>query len=93
MFRVAVRMPGGTHDDARRCHAPRRRRRRGRAAQAGIRVEFGTSPERYRHWRLAVDGPVATLTLAVDPGGGLDPGTQLFPGHSTDGAPPVPVPA
>ncbi len=34
-------------------------------------VDFQTAPERYRHWRLAVDGPVATLTMQVDPGGGL----------------------
>ena len=27
-------------------------------------VDFQTSPEQYRHWRLSVDGPVATLTMA-----------------------------
>src|ERR1700744_427653 len=40
-------------------------------------VEFRTSPERYRHWRLAVDGPVATLTMNVDEQGGLVPGYEL----------------
>ncbi|HEY7071399.1 MAG TPA: 2,3-epoxybenzoyl-CoA dihydrolase [Acidimicrobiales bacterium] len=35
------------------------------------RIRFETDPSRYRHWRLAVEGPVATLTLAVDPAGGL----------------------
>ncbi|HEY0932185.1 MAG TPA: 2,3-epoxybenzoyl-CoA dihydrolase [Trebonia sp.] len=40
-------------------------------------VEFRTSPARYRHWRLAVDGPVATLTMDVDPAGGLVPGYEL----------------
>jgi len=30
------------------------------------RVVFDTDPARYRHWRLDVDPPVATLTLAVD---------------------------
>jgi benzoyl-CoA-dihydrodiol lyase len=40
-------------------------------------VEFRTSPERYRHWRLAVDGPVATLTMNVDSRGGLVPGYEL----------------
>jgi benzoyl-CoA-dihydrodiol lyase len=35
------------------------------------RIRFETDPSRYRHWRLDVDGPVATLTLAVDPAGGL----------------------
>jgi benzoyl-CoA-dihydrodiol lyase len=40
-------------------------------------VEFRTSPEQYRHWRLAVDGPVATLTMDVDEQGGLVPGYEL----------------
>ena len=40
-------------------------------------VEFRTSPEHYRHWRLAVDGPVATLTMDVDEQGGLVPGYEL----------------
>jgi benzoyl-CoA-dihydrodiol lyase len=40
-------------------------------------VEFQTSPERYRHWRLDVDGPVATLTMDVDEAGGLVPGYEL----------------
>src|ERR671938_173010 len=44
---------------------------------APARVEFETSPERYRHWRLSVDGPVATLTLRVDEQGGLVPGYEL----------------
>ena len=41
------------------------------------RVEFETSPERYRHWALTFDGPVATLTLQVDEQGGLVPGYEL----------------
>jgi len=40
------------------------------------RVEFRTDPERYRHWRLTTDGPVATLTMDVDEQGGLVPGTS-----------------
>jgi benzoyl-CoA-dihydrodiol lyase len=40
-------------------------------------VEFATSPDRYRHWRLVVDGRVATLSLAVDENGGLRPGYKL----------------
>ena len=41
-------------------------------------VEFRTSPSRYRHWRLALDGgPVATLTMDVDEQGGLVPGYEL----------------
>jgi benzoyl-CoA-dihydrodiol lyase len=40
-------------------------------------VEFRTSPDRYRHWRLAADGPLATLTMDVDEQGGLVPGYEL----------------
>ena len=40
-------------------------------------VDFDTAPDRYRHWSLSVDGPVATLTLAVDEQGGLVPGYEL----------------
>jgi benzoyl-CoA-dihydrodiol lyase len=41
------------------------------------RVEFRVSPERYRHWRLSCDGPVATLVMDVDEQGGLVPGYEL----------------
>jgi len=40
-------------------------------------VEFRTSPAKYRHWRLAVDGTVATLAMDVDEQGGLLPGYEL----------------
>ena len=40
-------------------------------------VMFETSPARYRHWKLAVDGRVATLTLDVDEAAGLRPGYAL----------------
>jgi benzoyl-CoA-dihydrodiol lyase len=40
-------------------------------------VEFRTRPANYRHWKLAVDGPVATLTMDVDEQGGLVPGYEL----------------
>jgi benzoyl-CoA-dihydrodiol lyase len=42
-----------------------------------MRIDFSTEPARYRHWRLACDGEVATLSLDVDPAGGLFPGTEL----------------
>jgi benzoyl-CoA-dihydrodiol lyase len=45
--------------------------------EAPQRVEFRVSPESYRHWRLSVDGPVATLTMDVDEQGGLVPGYEL----------------
>src|SRR5437899_3016305 len=44
---------------------------------SGMRIEFATEPSRYRHWRLECDGPIAWLTLDVDPAGGLFPGTEL----------------
>jgi benzoyl-CoA-dihydrodiol lyase len=34
-------------------------------------IDFQTDPSRYRHWRLAFDGPLATLTMDVDPAAGL----------------------
>ncbi len=40
-------------------------------------VSFATSPERYRHWAIAVEGEVATVTLTVDEHGGLVPGYDL----------------
>src|ERR1700677_4009014 len=41
------------------------------------RVEFRTAPAAYKHWRLAVDSPVATLTMDVDEQAGLVPGYEL----------------
>jgi benzoyl-CoA-dihydrodiol lyase len=43
----------------------------------GERIELETDPSRYRHWRLEVELPVATLTLEVDPAGGLSDGYEL----------------
>ncbi|MFF5289754.1 2,3-epoxybenzoyl-CoA dihydrolase [Paractinoplanes globisporus] len=40
-------------------------------------VSFATSPATYRHWRLDIDGDVATATLAVREDGGLAPGYEL----------------
>jgi benzoyl-CoA-dihydrodiol lyase len=40
-------------------------------------VEFRTCPANYRHWRLAANGPLATLTMDVDEQGGLVPGYEL----------------
>jgi benzoyl-CoA-dihydrodiol lyase len=47
------------------------------AADSAIPVDFRTNPARYRHWRLSVDGAVATLTMDVDEQGGLVPGYEL----------------
>lgn len=40
-------------------------------------VSFATHPSRYRHWKLAVQGDVARLTLDIDEDGGLKPGYKL----------------
>jgi benzoyl-CoA-dihydrodiol lyase len=40
-------------------------------------IDFRTDPSRYRHWKLACDGKVATLTMDVDPAGGLMDGYEL----------------
>jgi benzoyl-CoA-dihydrodiol lyase len=40
-------------------------------------IDFQTEPSRYRHWKLTVDGEVATLTMDVDENGGLFEGYQL----------------
>ncbi len=40
-------------------------------------VDYQTSPDKYRHWTLATDGPVATLTMTVDEDGGLREGYKL----------------
>jgi benzoyl-CoA-dihydrodiol lyase len=43
----------------------------------GAPVSFQTDPSRYRHWRLVVDGPVATLAMDVAEDGGLRDGYEL----------------
>src|SRR6478736_444817 len=40
-------------------------------------VDFRTEPARYQHWKLAFDGPVATLAMDVREDGGLVPGYEL----------------
>ena len=40
-------------------------------------IDVRTAPDRYRHWRLRIDGRVASLTLDVDESGGLAPGYEL----------------
>jgi benzoyl-CoA-dihydrodiol lyase len=42
-----------------------------------VPVSFRTDPSRYRHWRLAIDGPVATLAMDVAEDGGLQDGYEL----------------
>jgi len=46
-------------------------------ANGKTRIDFQTDPSQYRHWKLAVDGDVATLTMDVDEKGGLYEGYEL----------------
>jgi benzoyl-CoA-dihydrodiol lyase len=45
--------------------------------QAQPYVTYDTHPDRYAHWKLSFDGPVATLTLDIDEDRGLKPGYKL----------------
>src|SRR5262245_15702610 len=40
-------------------------------------ITFETAPGRYRHWKLSVDGPVATLAMDVREDAGLSPDYKL----------------
>lgn len=40
-------------------------------------IDYDTSPERYKHWTLAVDGEIATLTMNIDEDAGLKEGYKL----------------
>src|SRR6202171_3390115 len=46
-------------------------------ADGARHIDFQTDPSRYRHWKLGVDGDVATLTMDVDENGGRFEGYQL----------------
>ena len=47
------------------------------ATPPASRISFETSPDRYRHWKLNVDGAVATLSMDVQEDGGLSPDYRL----------------
>ena len=49
----------------------------GRSRCEDVTVEFGTEPSQYRHWTVAYDGEVATVTMAVEPDAGLCGDYQL----------------
>jgi benzoyl-CoA-dihydrodiol lyase len=40
-------------------------------------IAFETSPDRYHHWKLAFDGPIATLSMDVQEDAGLSPDYRL----------------
>jgi benzoyl-CoA-dihydrodiol lyase len=41
------------------------------------RVDYQTDPSQYKHWRLRLDGPVATALMDVQEDGGIRPGYKL----------------
>jgi benzoyl-CoA-dihydrodiol lyase len=41
------------------------------------RVDYQTHPSQYKHWKLSVDGAIATLGADFDENGGLRPGYKL----------------
>jgi benzoyl-CoA-dihydrodiol lyase len=46
-------------------------------SNGGDRIDFATDPQSYRHWKLSVDGDVATLLMDVDENAPLFEGYQL----------------
>ena len=46
------------------------------AGQHGF-IDFQTSPDRYRHWKLNCQGEIAELVMDVDENAGLFEGYQL----------------
>ena len=45
--------------------------------QTGFLVDFATSPDQYKHWRLSIEGRVARLSLDVQEDQPLIPGYEL----------------
>jgi benzoyl-CoA-dihydrodiol lyase len=46
-------------------------------ANGATRIDYQTDPSRYKHWKLNVEGEIATLTMDVDEKGGLYEGYDL----------------
>lgn len=42
-----------------------------------VQVNYETSPDRYKHWTMSVDGPIATLSMNVNEDAGLKEGYKL----------------
>jgi benzoyl-CoA-dihydrodiol lyase len=47
-------------------------------------VSFETAPDRYKHWQLSFDGPIATLAMDVKEDGGLRPNDYKLKLNSYD---------
>lgn len=48
-----------------------------RTAAEETRIDFRTSPDKYKHWNVTFEGRVARLALDVDDSAGLFPGYEL----------------
>ena len=48
-----------------------------RLSNGRTRIDFQTDPAKYRHWKLEVEGDVATLLMDVDEKGTLFEGYEL----------------
>lgn len=46
-------------------------------SQTPAYMTFDTHPDRYRHWKLSLEGSVATLSMDVDENAGIKPGYKL----------------
>ena len=47
-------------------------------ANGAERIDFATDPSRYRHWKISIDGDVATLVMDVDENAPLFEGYESF---------------
>ena len=47
------------------------------STSAPLTVTFETHPDRYQHWKLAFEGPIATLSMDVKEDAGLSPDYKL----------------
>ncbi|HEY7389424.1 MAG TPA: 2,3-epoxybenzoyl-CoA dihydrolase [Bryobacteraceae bacterium] len=47
------------------------------AALASDFIDFQTTPSQYRHWKISIEGRVATLAMDVQEDGGIRPGYKL----------------
>lgn len=42
-----------------------------------LHINYETAPERYKHWTLACEGEIATLTMSVNEDAGIKEGYKL----------------
>ena len=46
-------------------------------SESAVKVDFRTAPNRYRHWSISIDGPIAKLIMAVDENSPFAAGYEL----------------